>query len=77
MFQRTHALMKMNIVLSYFIIQALLVIFAIVLIHAAPAQDETIVDDVAQNEDTFVASPAAGQIKFLSPMLLKRLLMMG
>jgi hypothetical protein len=53
------------------------VIFAIVLIHAAPAQDETIVDDVAQDEGVFVISPNDDQNTFLKLLKLKKLLLLG
>jgi hypothetical protein len=53
------------------------VIFAIVLIHAAPAHDETIVDDVAQDEGVFVISPNDDQNTFLKLLKLKKLLLLG
>lgn len=53
-----------------------MVIFAIVLIQAAPAQDETIVDDIAANEEAFVMSPGE-QENFLKLLKLKKLLLFG
>lgn len=61
----------------FFITQALLVIFAIAMIHAAPAHDETIVDDVAQDEGVFVISPNDDQNTFLKLLKLKKLLLFG
>jgi hypothetical protein len=53
------------------------VIFAIAMISAAPAQDETIVDDVANDEGAFVISPNDDQYTFLKLLKLKKLLLLG
>lgn len=57
--------------------QALLVIFAIAMIQAAPAHDETLVDDIAQDEGVFVVSPDNDQNTFLKLLKLKKLLLLG
>lgn len=57
--------------------QALLVIFAITLVFAAPAHDESIVNDVAQDEEAFVLSPNADPESFLKLLKLKKLLLLG
>lgn len=67
----------MRKLLVSFFTQALLVIFAIVLIHAAPAHDETIVDDVAHDEGVFVISPNDEQNTILKLLKLKKLLFLG
>lgn len=54
-----------------------MVVFAIVLINAAPAQDETIVDSVAQDEGSFVLSPSDDQQILLKLLKLKKLLLFG
>lgn len=54
-----------------------MVIFAIALIHAAPAQDETVVDDIAQDEGAFVISPNDDQNTILKLLKLKKLLLLG
>lgn len=55
----------------------MLVILAIVLIQAAPAQDESIVDNIAQDEGAFVISPKDNQNTFLKLLKLKKLLLLG
>lgn len=57
--------------------QALLVIFAIFLVHAAPAHDESIVDDIAQNEETFIISANEDPNAFFKLLKLKKLLLLG
>lgn len=57
--------------------QALLVIFAIAFVIAAPAQDESIVNDVAQNEEVMILSPNADPESFLKLLKLKKLLLLG
>ena len=52
-------------------------IFAIVLIQAAPAQDETIVADIAQDEGSFAISPSDQQAILLKILKLKKLLLFG
>lgn len=54
-----------------------MVIFAIALINAAPAHDESIVNDVAQDEGVFVNSPTDDQNTILKLLKLKKLLLFG
>lgn len=51
--------------------------FAVALIHAAPAQDETIVDDIAEGEGAFVVSPNDDKNFILKLLKLKKLLLFG
>lgn len=55
-----------------------MVIFAFVLVQAAPAQDESIiVEGIAANEGDFVGSPADDQQFLLKLLKLKKLLLLG
>lgn len=71
------SLIKINVNVYLTIKQAFLVIFAIVLITAAPAHDETIVNDVAQDEGVLVVSPNEDPNSILKLLLLKKLLLLG
>lgn len=58
-------------------LQALLVIVALAMVFAAPAQDESIIDDIAQNEEAFVLSPNDDPNAILKLLKLKKLLLLG
>jgi hypothetical protein len=53
------------------------VIAAITMVFAAPAQDESIVNDVAQNEEAFILSPSDDPNAILKLLKLKKLLLLG
>ncbi|CRK87604.1 CLUMA_CG001400, isoform A [Clunio marinus] len=59
-----------------FIVAAMFLFFAIVLVAAAPAHDETIVDDVANDDSIFVISHNDPN-SFLKLLKLKKLLLLG